>query len=132
MREAGEDGFTLIEMLVALAILAMALGTIFAVFSQDMARQQADRDAMRARVIAETLLTQARTSAAAPAPSDGGTTADGFHWQVTAAPYGGDDDRVSWRFVPVEIHSTVQWDESGHTRRLTLATLRPAVQDTAP
>jgi type II secretion system protein I len=123
-RGTGETGFTLIEMLVSLAILAIALGVLFAAFSQDMTRQRLTEDETAARVEAQSML--ARSLADPPrAPGHvSGETADGLHWTLSVTPYGGIEDQKAWTFTPIQVTARVDWSVDGRGRSLSLTTLR--------
>ena len=58
----GERGFTLIEVLVALTILSISLAALLAVFTQGLDRARESRNEAAARVLAQSLLAQAKTS----------------------------------------------------------------------
>lgn len=123
---AYEHGFTLIEMLVALAILGLSLTVLFSVFSRALAREQHDAHEAAARTLAQTLL--AETTARAPlAPSQHtGTMASGFAWSVAVSPYASSTANDVLKAARVAV--AVAWDEGGtpHEVRLdTLSTLAP-------
>jgi len=128
--ERDEAGFTLIEMIVALAILAVALGTLLAAFSQDFARQRLERSSLEARMLAQSML--ASTDRVAAPSTRSGVTADGFSWTIAAEPYGNDEDRAAWRFAPVAVTATVAWRDSGFIHRVTLLSLRAPERSQTP
>ncbi len=120
---ASEAGFTLIEMIVSLAILSIALGVLLAAFSRDLDRQQRDRDQTQARLLATSLLDQNTTDVKLVTRK--GVMANGLAWSVSATPYGSDADRKAWRFSPAQVTVTVHWLLDGQTHNLSLRTLRP-------
>src|SRR5579862_542825 len=69
-RGAGESGFTLIEVLVALTILSISLATLLAIFLQGLVRAKESSDEGAARSLAQSLLSQAK---AAPSLAYGST-----------------------------------------------------------
>ncbi len=114
-----ESGFTLIEMIVALAILSLSLGVLFGGFSQALNRSRLNAAQMNARVLAQSLLAQA--GAAGPQQ---GVTADGLSWTLRLAPFGSADDAKAWHPAPVQVTATVSWTSGGEQRSLSLTTLR--------
>src|SRR6185437_6193782 len=84
---AGAAGFTLIEVLVALAVVGMAMAAMAGVFSNGLLGHETAAGAEEALAVAEERLALA---AAGPAFAPGiakGTFADRFAWQTTVAPY---------------------------------------------
>jgi len=116
-------GFSLIEVLFALAVVGLTLGAAAGVFGAAWVGHATGEDADHALVIAENAL----AAAGAEAPLGRGMRAgkDGrFTWQVAVAPY---DDRESpQNFVLYRIEARVSWRNGVRERRLALATLRLA------
>jgi len=91
-KERSAAGFTLIEVLVALAILGLALGVIMTSFANGTRGIASAAAASEALAVARSLLS---VQEARPALVDGdetGTTADGFAWRVRTSPWGTPDD----------------------------------------
>ena len=125
-----EDGFTLIEMIVSLAILSIALGVLFASFSRDMDRQALDREQMQARLLAQSLLAERAGGSDLTSGVTRGLSQSGMAWRVTVEPFGTDEDRKAWRFAPARVTARVQWFD-GRVRTVSLTTLRPMTGDDA-
>lgn len=86
MRAARDGGFSLIEVLVAFAILAAALATLSSAFGTGLRGTRTADLQLRAVDFAENLLAEAGRSA----PLERGVqtgTADGLHWQLEVAPW---------------------------------------------
>ncbi len=113
-----DDGFTLIEVLVALTILGMSLGVVLGAFSQSLARTEAGRREMAARTLAQTLLGDASASG-----EHSGRTADGLSWRLSAAPYAQPNDMASTLHAAI-VTATIAWPDGGQTRTLSLRTLK--------
>jgi general secretion pathway protein I len=118
-------GFTLLEVVVAFAILSLAFGAIFAVLSSTL-RQVSQTDSERnAIALAQSML--ARVGADLPLV-DGDRTGEastGAQWRLSIRPY-----NVTGRdnLLPMSAHQvsiTVSW-VSGRARTLTLTSLRLA------
>ena len=117
-------GFSLLEVLVAFVIMAMALGVLYRSLGGSVrAVSEADRH-VRAVLTAESLL--ALHESVPESGLDGeGATDDGFAWRVSSAPYAVDEVSEA----PVQLHRVaveVRWEERGGTRAFRLVSLRPA------
>src|SRR6202041_1768979 len=78
-------GFTLIEVLVALAIVGLALAAIAGVFTQGLIGHETASDAEAALALAEERLALAGSTLQPGANS--GTLAGRFAWKTTVSPY---------------------------------------------
>jgi general secretion pathway protein I len=129
---SGEQGFTLIEMIVALAILSIALGTLFAGFSQGLERQRLNATQRQARVLAQRLLQQGGTSSPLREGATRGIAAGGLHWALLVKPFGDPADRKAWLFAPVRVTAHVAWTMDGQGHVVELATLRALPAEVKP
>ena len=125
----GAKGFTLLEVIVALAILGLSLAVLLGIFSQSLERSRAGTNEDGARVLAQSLLAE---SAHAPAREGEGDAEGGLHWKVRVAPYGSDSDAQSWAEALETVSVVVSWREERRTRRFVLSTLRLAPKAGAP
>ena len=118
-----ESGFTLIEVLVALTILSISLGVLLAVFLQGLDRAKESSNEAAARVLAQSLLDQAKS---APSLAVGTTTGtiNGLHWRMQIAPYGAAADQSAWQAIPAQFVATVTWRGDGGMRTVSLSTLK--------
>jgi general secretion pathway protein I len=127
----GAAGFTLIEVLVALAVVSLALGAIAGVFSNGLLGHETASGAETALALAEG---QLALSAAAPRPGAASGTYEGrFAWQTTVAPFKdvADKDLSAPGSLPslYRIAVSVSWRDGYRSRQVSLSTLRlgPAV-----
>ena len=127
-----EQGFTLIEMIVALAILSIALGTLFAGFAQGFERQRLNAEQRQARVLAERLLQESGTSSPLREGATRGVAAGGLHWAVLVKPFGDPVDRKAWLFAPVQVTARVAWTMDGQDHAVELTTLRAPPAEAKP
>jgi len=118
-------GFTLIEIIVALAILAVALGTLFQAFSTGLrATAVADRQAA-AVMLAQSLLDRIGQDIPLAAGEQAGVSEDGMHWSIAIVPSPliALDRRADSPLLPFDVAVTIAGDGG---RPLTLTTLRLA------
>ncbi len=84
---AAARGFTLIETLVALAILGIVLSTVYGVFGSGLRAAQRDEDRLLLALVAQNLLARSRLDLF---PADGALTGDiggGLRWRIEGEPY---------------------------------------------
>ena len=123
----GEDGFTLIEVIAALAILAFSLSTIFALISNATKQMNEAVKLAEATSVAQSLL--ARTGRETPLRV-GRSTGDlpgGLRWQLQTEPYGTETDRSSWPVNAYLISVEVGWD--ARAKPVVLTTLRISTKE---
>ena len=117
-------GFSLLELLVALSIMAMALGLLYQA-STGALRGVGDLDKdQRANVLAQSIL-EARDAVPTTGWNESGRAAD-LDWVVGSAPY----ETAVVRDLPAvprlfEVRVVVEWDSGRGRRRLELHTLLP-------
>jgi len=118
---AGERGFTLIEVLVAFAILAVGLGFLMHVIANVVGRTAEADLRVGALQVAQSLLDRVGVDVPlADGPSEG-ESADRYHWQLQIEPYGEEEDRQNWPVAAHRVTVTVAWGDHGG---LMLSTLK--------
>jgi prepilin-type N-terminal cleavage/methylation domain-containing protein len=124
---SGKDrisGFTLIEALVALAVVGLALAAIAGVFSNALIGHATTSDAEAALALAEERLTLA---GATPRPgTTNGTFGERFAWQTTVSPYDDADKKNDVATTLPRLYRiavSVAWQDGHHGRQLALSTL---------
>jgi len=123
--DVSDAGFTLMEVLVALAILSLSLGVLFAAFSQSLDRAHRNQRDMKARLLAQALLEGTVVPGQVRLGQTHGETADGLFWTLDVRPFGTTDDRSSLRSWPVKVTANVMWQDGESRRASKLTTLRP-------
>jgi general secretion pathway protein I len=120
---ARQSGFTLIETLVALAIVGLSFAVLFKIISDDLDRTRRTADEAAAASLAQSLLVQAQSGTPRPG-SASGRFAGGYSWRVNISTYPGSDQRAAWPVDAVTIAATVTWREDGIAQSRTLTALR--------
>lgn len=113
-----ERGYTLIEVLVAMTILAMAMTVLFRVFSGGLRNVGVAGDYAQAVAIAESQLAAADGAELAPGV-ERGAVADRFAWTraVTQLDLPG---IAAGSVAAYEVIVTVEWYQNGRTREVRL------------
>ncbi|OJU92566.1 MAG: hypothetical protein BGO13_02750 [Burkholderiales bacterium 66-5] len=126
---AVQRGFSLLEILVAFAILALSLGALYR--ATGGAVRSVSHIETQQRVLA---LLQSVLAGVDGVPEHGlaeqGEARD-LHWSLRSSPYAGGASTPS---VPAlhEVQATVTWNEDGRERQMQLATLRPQLGPITP
>lgn len=117
-----QRGFSLLEVLVAVAIMAFSLGMLYEASGGAVRGIDDTRQHMRASILAQGLL-QSRDAVPAAGWTDAGQSA-GFRWNVRSAPFrpGTPDGRVPTLH---EVEVVVAWNGRRGAQHLTLKTLLP-------
>ena len=120
-----QSGFSLLEILVAFSILALALGVLLQSFSTGMRGVTQSELYSRATLLAESLFAQAGRDEAMLDGELRGEFDDTFRWRVSLTPYETDDlDPRKLNLDPVAVSVEVEWDEGDRTPRIALGGLR--------
>jgi general secretion pathway protein I len=119
-----DSGFTLIEVLVALAILSLSLGVLLAIFSQSLDRAHRNQLDMKARLLAQSLVEGTSTSGGLALGQRHGEASDGFSWTLSVKPFGSADEQAAWRYSPVEVIALVEWRDGDRLHQSKFRTLR--------
>lgn len=121
-RRGAQRGLSLLELLVALSIMALAIGVLYRVLGSSVRNVGMLQDQQKAVLLAQSLLA-ARDAIAPDGWSESGTTA-GYVWQVRSQPYGSSATQpgaTPLHSIAIEIH----WVDGGQPRQIMLNTLRP-------
>ncbi|HEY7298471.1 MAG TPA: type II secretion system protein [Xanthobacteraceae bacterium] len=129
-QQSGEAGFTLVEVIVALAILAVSLSVLLGVIS-NAAWQTAQAEKLtRAGSLAQSLLAKAGIEMPLRQGDAEGEFSSGFHWRVKTLPYGDTVEREAWPIGAYTVSAEVSWNDGFKERSVVLTTLRLAPKGT--
>lgn len=124
-----DRGFTLLEVLVAFAILTVSLGGLMLAFSDGLRATQSSVAVSNATLQAQSLLEEVGKTIPVRPGSVTGTLDDGSRWEVTVAPFDTGESgaaAVVRTLFAFRVDVTVEW---GRGRTLTLTSLRLAPED---
>src|SRR5690242_11247586 len=119
MTERRMRGFTLLEVVVALAVLSLTFGFAFGAFSGGMNRVGHDQKAQTAVLVAQSQLARVGHDIALNDGEIDGWTADGFSWRMAITPYAGSTNLLGHRVVVA-----VNWKEGSRPQQVQLETVR--------
>lgn len=122
------QGFSLLEVLVAFAILAMILGIILQIFSGGLRNAALTEQYTRAISVAESKIEELGRMDTLTELAEEGYIENRHHWQarVQLAPWWEEDDDERIPVLPYQVTVQVDWNEGGKQRSVTLQTLRLA------
>jgi general secretion pathway protein I len=125
-RRVNEEGFTLIEVVVALAILAVSLGALLRILSTSLVTA----NETEAEVVANSLLQSMLDRLGGDLPLVAGDTTgqftNGFGWHLHITSYGSAEDQEAWSVKAYQVNAEVDWIGNGRLRSQSLTTLRLA------
>lgn len=131
-RRRGEAGFTLIEVVIAFAILALVLGALSGSFAGLIGGTAEARRYQVAVALAESKLDEIGAARPLRASEARGSFPGGYSWRGVVRPYRERDDRADERRPRLyEIEIVVSWDPVS-PRRVALATLRLSGEGPGP
>ncbi len=124
-------GFTLLEVLVAFAVLAVALGVAFEIFATGLRGARSADALTRAVLIAESRLARIGVETELTPGESEGETDDGTRWRIEIHDQpaeDGDEERVVTPSLPIllDIIVTVSWGEGAGRQSFVLRTSRLA------
>ena len=126
-RNIRQRGYSLVEVLVAFVILAMALTVLFRLFAAGLRNSAVSKEYARAALVAESQLALAAGDQLTESYSEG-VEAGKYHWTRSIKPYLAHTDYSSR--IPgidaLEINVSVEWPAGGTSRRIDLSTIRIA------
>ena len=83
----GDDGFTLLETLVALAILGVVMSTVYGVIGSGLRSAHRDEDRLLLGLVAQNLLVRSRLDLDPAGGSLSGDIGGGLRWRIESEPY---------------------------------------------
>ncbi|AEY00185.1 general secretion pathway protein H [Oceanimonas sp. GK1] len=120
-----QKGFTLLEVLVAFAVLTVALGVLLTIFSLAIRTTQTALDQQKAVLLAESKLAELDAALTLRPGVERGTFDDRFAWETRIEEF---DSRPlldnQSMLLPYRLSVTVSWSERRHYELTTLRLVR--------
>lgn len=135
MSQRGQHGYTLIEVIVAFAVLALALTLLLGTLSGAVKQVRWADDAGRAALHAQSLLDQTGVGEALqPGHREGGFEQDRYRWSLDVEPWRDPTAQDVALIDPgapqlLQLSLAVEWGEGGPRQRLQLQSLRLVTPD---
>jgi general secretion pathway protein I len=124
-----EAGFTLVEVVVALAILALSLAVLLNVISNGIRQTDSAKKMAQAGSLVQSLLSKLGTEMPIKEGLTSGEFPEGFRWRVRAERYGDAEDRQDWPVAAYAISVEIIWGDASDERSVALNTLRLAPKE---
>jgi general secretion pathway protein I len=126
-----QAGFTLVEVIVAMAILSIALGSLMTMIGNALRQTgQAERMA-EAGSLAQSLLARLGPELPLGENQDAGQLENGFRWRLTSQRFGDSGDQQQWPMSAYKVSVQVGWHDGFRERSFVLTTLRLGPKEAA-
>ena len=125
-----QNGFSLLEILVAFSILSLSIGVLMQIFSTSLNNTEISRDKAQAVMIAQSLLASVGTEILPQNANTSGAAENGFKWRLESQPVKANDASTISLW---EVTAIVEWGEATpkvNSRNLTLHTMRIQLANT--
>ena len=123
MNAQRSQGFTLIEMVVAFAILGITLSALYSTFESALLRVRRDAHMSESTLLAQSLLARAGTEWPLAAGTQQGNWND-YAYEIAEQMVVAPEDQPPYTLTTVRVTASVRWQESGSNRSIALSTLK--------
>ena len=123
MNSRQSSGFTLIEMVIAFAILGLSLSTLYAIFQTSLSRTAHDAHLREATLLARALLARAGTEWPLMERSSKGEWSE-YVYELSEHKDVAPPNEVPYTVPTVQVTVTVTWSEFAGKRSFSLSTLK--------
>ncbi len=126
-----QQGFSLLEILVAFAILTLSLGVLLNIFSGGVRRAAVSEEYQHAITIAQSKLASVGVDEELRSGEIDGVIEDKYNWSVRTEIFNIDDDidQDTLPVDPYQVTVTVEWEAGKDFRHIELTTLRLSKKD---
>lgn len=123
-----QQGFSLLEILIAFSILALSLGILLKIFSAVVNTAIIAENYTTAVQISESLMAKTGIETPLQIGQTTGIENNIYHWQIEISPFTFNDDQIDTKILPAELFKvkiSVHWgDDMLSDRQLELTTLK--------
>jgi general secretion pathway protein I len=126
-----DEGFTLLEVVVALAVLAVGFGFGFLSLMDGLGWVDRSQSEQAALHVAQSTLARVGHDIPLVDGVRDGAAEPGFRWRLETAPYGDAASQPQGRLVGHTVVVTVSWTDRRFGRQIRLATLRLGPKESA-
>jgi general secretion pathway protein I len=123
-----QQGFSLLEILIAFSILALSLGILLKIFSAGVNTAEVAEDYTAAVQIAQSLMAKAGVETPLQADQSSGLENEKYHWLVEVSPFEFNPDNVEPTAITAllfKVKVIVSWgDDNTDDRQVELTTLK--------
>ncbi len=126
-RKYSQDGFSLLEILVAFVVMGLVVGTLLQLFGTSMRNVALADEYSFAVQVAESRLQSVGTAIKVEQGSESGTEeGTPYRWLVSMEPVElhEDQDDFSLTIQPYQVNVVVSWESNGRNREFMLSSLR--------
>ncbi|WP_081493874.1 type IV pilus modification PilV family protein [Bradyrhizobium yuanmingense] len=117
------EGFTLLEVVVALAILSLSLGVIYHVLANALGNESYAETVNRARLIAQGLITRVGADIPASVGETSGDDGRGLRWRLSRKAFRDGPGNGRATITAIEVSAEVFWGEGAAEKSIRLTTL---------
>lgn len=111
-----QRGFTLLEVIVAFAILSLLIGVLYQTFAQTIVGADRAQKRQAALQLAQSVLASWGKQNEAAAGITEGIDDAGMRWRVEATPYVEPSRQAPWPVPAFDVHVSVSWGSSAAER----------------
>jgi general secretion pathway protein I len=119
-----EAGFTLVEVIVALAILSAGLSLLLGLISNSLRQTASAQRMAEAGTLVQSLMAEVGTDLPIRPEVRDGQYPNGYRWHLKMQPYDGTRDNEERPVGLYSISAEVEWEEGAERRFYALTTLR--------
>jgi general secretion pathway protein I len=131
-----QQGFSLLEILIAFSILALSLGILLKIFSGGVNTAVVAEDYTIAVQIAESLIAKTGSEIPLKDHQSNGDENEKYHWSLAISPFSLDGEGIEPKNSAAELYkvnATVNWgDGAGEERQIKLTTLKLVGKSNGP
>jgi prepilin-type N-terminal cleavage/methylation domain-containing protein len=121
---AREAGFTVVEVIVALAIFSAGVGVLFDMISTGLRRTSGAERTVEAGSLTQSLLAEIGTEYPVVAGEHAGEFGGGYHWHLKMQAAGGAKEQDERPVGLYEVSADLEWEEGTQRRSFRVNTLR--------